>query len=38
MTTAAILGAITFATVACTIIADYIIGKNKEDKDKHEDK
>ena len=37
MTTAAILGAITLATVACIITIDYIIGKNKEDKDKHED-
>ena len=37
MTLASILGAITLATVACIIAIDYIIGKNKEDKDKHED-
>ena len=37
MTTAAILGAITLATVACIITIDCILGKNKEDKDKHED-
>lgn len=37
MTTAGILGAITLAMMACIITIDYIIGKNKEDKDKHED-